>query len=388
MENSSSPSPNEALLKNFAPFAEFSTEEAQKVLEQSREIHFKKGEIIEVSQAFPNEVALITKGRLENFCSIEGDCFHLGIIYANEFFNGPVLIDKQSNSKIKALEATTLLLIKKATFKDLEKKEIKKFLQTIKKFYENSVNNRAASNDQLIITMERTNNLLKEKNFASQFLFTLSIFFLTFLFSLDIIKYLSFNLLSKYREVISGVSIALFAIIIAYLVQTSNKPYTYFGIHLKNYKKHIIESLIFTFIVLITITLLKFFAIYFHILPEGKKLFEFKKLLTTRPWYGFIFYCLIVPLQQFIIRSGFQVPLQALLNQKNKSNIKTILLSTAAFGALHITFGIIITCIMLPIGFLWALLYDRQQGLIGVTVSHIILGLYSIIALNIFHLFD
>ena len=385
MQNSSF-SPKALLQKNFL-FSEFNELELQKASEQSRQIHLKKGETIEALKACPNEIALITKGRLESFYTMEGDNFHLGILYSNDVFNGPALIERTSSQQLRALEDTSLLLIKNEIFKNLEKTEKNKFLQLIKKAYAHSINSREALNDQLIITIERTNGLLNRKDFSSHYLCIVTLFFFLFLFSLDLIKYLSFNLLFDYQQIISAGSIFIFSLVIGYLVQTSNKSYSYFGIHSKNYKKHIVESLIFTAIVLFSTTLLKAFAIYFHILPEDKNLFEFKKVLSNNPWYGFVFYCLLVPVQQFIIRSGFQVPLQTLLAKKNNSNIRAITLSSIAFGALHITFGIITTFIMIPMGFLWSILFDRQQGLIGVSVSHVILGLWTIIALDVFGLF-
>jgi membrane protease YdiL (CAAX protease family) len=68
-----------------------------------------------------------------------------------------------------------------------------------------------------------------------------------------------------------------------------------------------------------------------------------------------------------------QGPLVRFLTGKHR-NLWSILISNLAFGALHLQLSLQYGIIVFIIGCFWGWLYSRNPTLIGVCVSHIILG--------------
>ncbi len=92
----------------------------------------------------------------------------------------------------------------------------------------------------------------------------------------------------------------------------------------------------------------------------------------------FAFYiCISSPSQEFLYR-GF---LFAFFERNNiNSHIKKIVFSTITYAFLHIIYMDLITVIVaLMIGAIWGLIYSKFPNIIGVALSHAILGVVSIL---------
>ena len=88
-------------------------------------------------------------------------------------------------------------------------------------------------------------------------------------------------------------------------------------------------------------------------------------------------YSTFSPIQEFIARGGIQSAFQELLISKHK-NLIAVLIANIMFSMTHIHISTVIALVVFIPGLFWGWLYYRQKTLIGVCISHIIIGLFAI----------
>ncbi len=98
---------------------------------------------------------------------------------------------------------------------------------------------------------------------------------------------------------------------------------------------------------------------------------------NTSNIYFYIFYVLIsCPIQELLYRSI----LKCYLDEFKISTITKIIISSILFSYLHIIYFDIYTLVFtLLIGLYWNYCYYKDNNIVGVTISHIILGVSTII---------
>lgn len=121
-------------------------------------------------------------------------------------------------------------------------------------------------------------------------------------------------------------------------------------------------------IILIVISLL----IILVILGMGLNKFVPNENIWFYPFYIFI----SVPIQEFLYRGVFGYFEKVII----KNRIVTLLLSSLCYSFVHIIYHDILTCVLtFIIGMIWYDLYRKDKNLTGVILSHIILGILTII---------
>ena len=105
------------------------------------------------------------------------------------------------------------------------------------------------------------------------------------------------------------------------------------------------------------------------------KILGHSKYNPTETIYFYLFYIFIsCPLQEFLYRGVFGY-FEKVYNNK----YLFLILSSFCYSFVHIIYKDIITCILtFLIGIIWYLLYRKDYNLIGVSISHIILGILTI----------
>lgn len=157
-------------------------------------------------------------------------------------------------------------------------------------------------------------------------------------------------------------------ILSAILIKVSKLPITKFGITLQNCKKSIIESLIVSAVVITALVIYKLWAMNNTNLFSGKDLFNFSAINWT-----FFSYLIIAPVQEFIARGVFQGSIQRLLSGKY-SYFWAIIMASLLFGVFHTFYSLPLAVIAVLSSILWGWLYSRHQTIIGISISHFILG--------------
>jgi membrane protease YdiL (CAAX protease family) len=142
-----------------------------------------------------------------------------------------------------------------------------------------------------------------------------------------------------------------------------------FGLTCHNWKQSIGESLAVSTIIIGVLMAVKYAVTVYH--PDVFK--EHRLVEWSYFNFSYIAYLVVAPLQEFLTRGTVQSTLQRLFVGRH-NNLLAILVTSFLFGALHVFSSINLAVAALLSGFLWGWLYSRQQNLIGVSVSHFLIG--------------
>lgn len=200
--------------------------------------------------------------------------------------------------------------------------------------------------------------------------------------SLTTIKLLSPTLLSSPL-------IAVFSILILIAIKKSRYPWSFFGITLNNWRRSAIEGIVFTIPFLLLITLYKWVLIYHSVEFAGHSVFEFNPgaLRFPHPYLVMLVmligYMLFVPLQEMMVRGALQGPLQEFLVSPHRV-FWAILVSNLIFATTHFHISMVVGIAVYIPGLFWGWLYARHKTLVGVVLSHQLVGVWALFFVGLF----
>ncbi len=107
-------------------------------------------------------------------------------------------------------------------------------------------------------------------------------------------------------------------------------------------------------------------------------LLGYSRITPNEKWSFFIFYIFISsPVQEFLYRGS----LEAALNKFKLPYWGRMVLSTALYSFVHIIYRDWLTLVLtFAIGLIWYFCYQKTKNLIGVSISHAVLGVVTIVA--------
>lgn len=156
------------------------------------------------------------------------------------------------------------------------------------------------------------------------------------------------------------------------IVRGSSLSWKDFGIDLSGAKKSIVESLIISFSIIGALCLLKYGLTAAY--PDK---FADKRVIMWEYFdYTYVTYLVVAPLQEFITRGVVQSSLQRLLVGRRKVML-SIIITSFLFGSLHVFSSIYLGLAATVTGWLWGWMYYRHRNLIGVSISHFLIGNFT-----------
>ncbi|MDF1758484.1 MAG: cyclic nucleotide-binding domain-containing protein [Legionellaceae bacterium] len=163
---------------------------------------------------------------------------------------------------------------------------------------------------------------------------------------------------------------------VIYLIKKSDYPLSFFGINAQNLRFVVVESILWTIPFVLFMLVIKWLYVSYI---SSTSVFLDGLLITTKSTeylymvIGIIVYMLMVPMQELAIRGATQGCLEKFLIGKHRV-LLAVIVSNLIFGVTHLHLGIRIALSMVFVGMFWGALYARQHTLIGVTISHAIIG--------------
>jgi membrane protease YdiL (CAAX protease family) len=128
--------------------------------------------------------------------------------------------------------------------------------------------------------------------------------------------------------------------------------------------------------------LIIFFVPAFHDfkLFDSGAFFNTEQMFTYQKYFLFMFfYVLLCPVQEFLVRGFIQTSMQALMDgHSGWGLVKVILLSNLVFASMHAHISFFFEISAFIPGLFWGWLYARQKTLVGVSVSHILIGVWAV----------
>ncbi len=153
------------------------------------------------------------------------------------------------------------------------------------------------------------------------------------------------------------------------VVLTSNLRLKDFGLTFSGWKRSVIESLIVSGAFILLLVVIKYLSNrYLPGIFRETQLFDLS-------YFGFTYitYLVVAPLQEFIARGAVQGTLEKILDLRYRGFF-AILVTTFLFGAVHMMSSLNLAIASFVTGWLWGWMYNRQKNLVGVSLSHFLIG--------------
>lgn len=180
--------------------------------------------------------------------------------------------------------------------------------------------------------------------------------------------------------------LALLGVVSWRFMAGSGFPLADFGITRRHLGGALWEAGLLTVALLMTVTGIKWILIQTNPNYEGLPLIEHPDVLaqfsTRRIQILAGVYAASSAVQELIVRGALQSMLERFLTGRYR-RLRAITVCTLLFSVSHLHTGLLFTLVVLIPGFCWGLLFTRNRNLIGVIVSHVIIGLYVFFVLGV-----
>lgn len=180
----------------------------------------------------------------------------------------------------------------------------------------------------------------------------------------------------------------VFSTVIIYFMVSTGYPAQFFGITLINWRQSVIEGFLWSILLMVLIVFLKW--VYIQNVPYGYPLFEgpgtdIRNLSPFMTAMMILAYLIMTPLQELIARGAIQGSMQNFLTGKYRV-FNAIIVSNLIFGMTHLHLSLRAGLAVLILGFFWGWLYARHKNLIGVSISHSLVGGWAFFVVGVQHI--
>jgi hypothetical protein len=215
--------------------------------------------------------------------------------------------------------------------------------------------------------LEKKNAALKEsiekREFLSSFFAGVLFLIIGYIFVLSLVQQVPFlNRISARMIELSAVLLGI------YIIRRSRMPLRDFGLNLHNWKRSLLDGLLFSFLVIMIM-----FALKWYLFKNQVKGFDsvfFMYPLNSLPTY---LYVPISLLQEFLSKGIIQTAILISIVHRHK-NFMAVFIASAIFGSVHANYSFILalTTMLLSIG--WGYIYLKRPTIVGISLSHYLIG--------------
>lgn len=203
---------------------------------------------------------------------------------------------------------------------------------------------------------------------------------------------LSLNFLEQIKEsmpdttFLSVILILIFSGVMYSIVRQSGYPLSQYGLSANNAFKQSYEAVLYTIPVIALIVLVKWGIIntvssmsHFSLFDQSAFLRPGVSFSLSIYFISMFFYSLLCPLQEFIVRGCIQSSFQQII-EGSPAKIKwgAILISNLLFASAHSHTSTSFALLSFFPGLFWGWLYYKQKSLVGVSISHVIIGIWAV----------
>jgi len=194
---------------------------------------------------------------------------------------------------------------------------------------------------------------------------------------------------SRPRQVWLSAMVILGACVpIAAMLRASPYAAASYGLTLRGWRTVTGQALLYTLPVLAALLAVK--LLWVTLAGSREPLFRYDAIFGGAPfqlaqWLLAMFvYVALVPIQEFFARSGLQGSLQKFIPRADgRTNWTAILLANLIFASAHTYLGARFLLAAFVPGLFWGWLYEKQRSLLGVSVSHALVGVWALFVLGV-----
>jgi CRP-like cAMP-binding protein len=359
-------------------FKGLSNKQLEEVIQVLVEVHVKSGEIIALEGEPASELYFITSGTAEVFKKEpELDYEHrLSTLSTGDSIGEMAVLDcKPRSASVRAVSDCSLLMLKNDKLQSLSAAEESAYSK-IKSNLSCEMSERLRQTNEMTVRSLRM-QLAEEKSRVSMgiLICMLLVGICLYVFSLQVIA--SWARAASTTTVVSVSIIFLFAAMSFFVIKKGGYPFSMYGLTIENWRQSLIESILLLVPILMLLCALKW--LYLKWVPgiQEYPLLSLGQHLTLSK-SGLILTCLaysvFAPVQEFIARGCFQSSFQNFLVGKYRT-LTAIVISNLMFSMTHLHISISFALVAFIPGLFWGWQYARHKTLIGISISHIIIGL-------------
>lgn len=401
------------LLQKCPLFSGFSQKQLEEIAALAHKAEFEEGEYIIREDHTSSELFIIQEGEVEILKkTTEADLIRLTRIGHGEVIGETVLLDNNTHSvSVRTLTPTVVYCLLADDLKALSQDQstytqlIIKLTDIIRDLQhhinEPSLYARLTSNIALEISgrLRRTNQLTarslkQELDYTRMrvamgyFLINVLIAISIYIFAFKTIDLLAHNNIST--TIISMPLIVMFAAAILLIMKGSGYPLRFYGIALTDWQQAVKEALLYSIPWLIALVLVKWVAINLFSAFQQLPLFDIGANLRITdnqmvnpaiPVLIILGYLILTPIQELIARGALQSSLQEFLVGPNRV-WWAIFVSNLLFSMVHVHVSLSLAAAVFIPGLFWGWLYSRHKTLLGVCISHLIIGGWTFFVLG------
>lgn len=186
--------------------------------------------------------------------------------------------------------------------------------------------------------------------------------------------------------IISAPMVVIIVAIMILVMKKSGFPWKTFGFRFKNWRHDSIEALLFSLPVIIILMAAKWVVIHWVLKNPALPLFNPQSSMPFTHtfnlplyWASLAAYILLAPLQELIARGALQSGFYVFLPGSPHKRLWTaIIVSNLIFSLPHLYHSVYFALLVLIPGIFWGWLYGRQKSLVGVSLSHIFIGVWMV----------
>ena len=369
---------NLSFLINNPMFKGLSDKQLEEVIEVLEEVNVKAGEIIAMEGDPASELYFITSGTAEVFKKEpEFDYEHrLSTLSTGDSIGEMAVLDcKPRSASVRAVSDCSLLMLKNDKLHSLSAAEESAYSK-IKGNLSCEMSERLRQTNEMTVRSLRK-QLAEEKSRVSMgiLICMLLVGICLYVFSLQVIA--SWARAASTTTVISVNIIFLFAAMSFYVIKKGGYPFSMYGLTTNNWRQSVVESILLLIPILLLLYVLKW--LYLNRFPGIQdypllSLGQHLKLSKSGLILTCFAYSMFAPVQEFIARGCFQSSFQNFLTGKYRT-LTAIVISNLMFSMTHLHISISFALLAFIPGLFWGWQYARHQTLIGISISHIIIGL-------------
>ena len=308
----------------------------------------------------------------------------LGSKYQNEEFGSMAMIDGSKRSAdVIAAESSVLRSIPFKKIQNPKNKDI--YQKIISNQLKSQQNDLKRMNDVTISEVKQKLSESLKREDSAKFFISLVFVLVFYQFFLGVFLEYGDSLRERsFLEILTPIlTIFLGAVSVGYAFK-SKFDLTEYGFTWGDWKKEVPQALLWTFVFLAVLTTLKWIATFIPGPFYGQKVIDPSSLPEFDPWTLlaiYSIYVLLVPVQEIVARGVIQTSLMRVF-QGNWSRWKAILLSNCMFSSFHLYLDMKFAILTFIPGLFWGYLFSEQKSLLGVSISHIIIGLFALTLLQ------
>lgn len=216
--------------------------------------------------------------------------------------------------------------------------------------------------------------------------FMVAMFWLISLYTLSLTSLIKFEKYLSNSTFLSVGLIFFFAVGILSAMRLTKLPLSRFGITSKDWQKQVLHAVLYTLPIMFVFFVLKMYLVYFCDNPHHINLFSgtdegvVDGLFSLKLYLSVVcMYALLSPIQELVARCALQSTFFYFLpGNETFRTWNAIILSNLIFASVHSHLSLFFASLTFLPGLFWGWLFNKQRSYIGVSVSHILLGVWVI----------